>query len=68
MTFHGRIANGQIVLDESVALPDGAAVDVEVRPKGIRITSPAPRRKIEPFKPIEMAGPPLSEQLIRDRR
>jgi hypothetical protein len=30
MTFQGRVENGTIVLDEAVALPDGARVQVEV--------------------------------------
>ena len=30
MTYHGRVMNGGVVLDESVELPDGAEVDVEV--------------------------------------
>ena len=38
MTYHGHIENGLIVLDDSVALPEGAAVTVELcdatRPQG----------------------------------
>ena len=30
MTFHGRIQNGKVVLDEPVALPDGTTVQVHV--------------------------------------
>jgi hypothetical protein len=30
MTYHGRVQNGQIVLDEAASLPEGAAVRVEV--------------------------------------
>jgi hypothetical protein len=32
MTMRGHIKNGAVVLDEPVALPDGMAVEVEVRP------------------------------------
>jgi hypothetical protein len=31
MTYHGHVENGLIVLDDSVALPEGAAVTVELR-------------------------------------
>ena len=31
MIYHGHIENGHVVLDEPVALPDGAAVTVELR-------------------------------------
>ncbi|MFO0789951.1 MAG: hypothetical protein U0805_10875 [Pirellulales bacterium] len=30
MTYRGHVRSGQIVLDESVALPEGAEVNVEV--------------------------------------
>jgi hypothetical protein len=30
MTYRGHIKNGQIMLDDIVALPEGAAVNVEV--------------------------------------
>ena len=30
MTYRGRVTNGQIVLDASVALPEGAPVKVDV--------------------------------------
>lgn len=32
MTYKGHIENGQIVLDDAVTLPDGAAVVVELLP------------------------------------
>jgi hypothetical protein len=32
MTIKGHIKNGTVVLDESVALPEGAAVTVEISP------------------------------------
>lgn len=31
MTYHGYVQNGQIILSEPVALPDGAKVFVDVR-------------------------------------
>ena len=31
MIYHGHIENGHIVLDESVALPDGVQVSVQVQ-------------------------------------
>ena len=30
MTLHGHIENGMIVLDQSVPLPEGAAVEVQI--------------------------------------
>lgn len=30
MTYHGHVRNGQISLDEPVALPEGTAVKVEI--------------------------------------
>lgn len=30
MTYHGRIENGKVVLDEPVELPEGVTVEVEV--------------------------------------
>lgn len=32
MIYHGHIENGHVLLDESVTLPEGAAVTVELRP------------------------------------
>ena len=32
MTYRGHIENGQVVLDESVALPEGTRVSVLVQP------------------------------------
>ena len=34
MTYRGHIKNGQILLDDSVALPEGAEVNVEVVENG----------------------------------
>ena len=36
MTCRGRIRQGTIVLEETVQLPEGAEVEVEVRPVGGR--------------------------------
>jgi hypothetical protein len=39
MTYKGHVKSGQIVLDEQVALPEGAAVNIEVvRVEGIAIS------------------------------
>ena len=32
MIYRGHVENGHVVLDESVALPEGATVTVELRP------------------------------------
>ncbi len=39
MVYHGHIKNGQIVLDESVRLPEGAAVRVDVASNGEAVKS-----------------------------
>jgi hypothetical protein len=36
MSFTGQVQNGAVVLDEPVKLPDGTAVEVDVRPVGNR--------------------------------
>ena len=45
MTFRGHIKNGNICLDEPVALPEGAAVNVEVLQSGDQVPTPFPDRR-----------------------
>ena len=46
MIYHGHIENGHVVLDEPVALPDGAAVTVELRPTASSVgKEPSPNLK-----------------------
>jgi hypothetical protein len=34
MVYHGRVKDGTIILDPGIALPNGAAVRVELEPRG----------------------------------
>jgi hypothetical protein len=68
MTYRGQITKGQIVLDEPVPLPEGMPVNVEVTLRSLRITRPRVRLKPEPFDPLQMPGPSLADELVRDRR
>ena len=68
MIYHGQISNGQVRLDKPVALPEGTPVDVEIRPRNGSISRPAIRMKPRKIDPIEIPGPSLAEDLVRDRR
>jgi hypothetical protein len=68
MTYRGHVTNGQITLDEPARLPEGAEVHVEIVEKKLRISGPKERMPLRDFKPIEMPGGPLSDDIIRDRR
>ena len=68
MTSSGQIANGQIVLDEPVRLPDGAIVEVEIIEPKVRITRPIRPQRLQKFQPITMPGDFLAEEIVRDRR
>jgi hypothetical protein len=66
MTYAGHIKDGQILLDEPTPLPEGARVTVEIE----RIAERKSFResRMDGFKPIQIAGDSLAEQIIRDRR
>ena len=67
MTYLGHVSNGQIFLDEPTQLPEGASVTVEVL--NLPTYTPKPRQpRVRQFKPIEMPGGSLADELIRDRR
>jgi hypothetical protein len=68
MTYRGHVRNGQIMLDEPARLPEGAPVSVEVLGNGVRISRPQPCVKLRTFKPIQMPGDSLADELVRDRR
>ena len=68
MTYRGHVKNGQILLDQAVQLPEGTAVHVEVSPHNGWITRPVTRVKPPEVEPIVLPGPPLSEDVVRDRR
>jgi len=68
MTYRGQITKGQIVLDESVQLPEGATVEVQVIEPKIRITRPSQRKPFRKIQPIVMPGDSLADELVRDRR
>jgi hypothetical protein len=65
MTFHGRVKNGQIALDQPAPLPEGALVAVQVIEE--RHTAP-PSTRAREFRPIQMPGGSLSEEIVRDRK
>jgi hypothetical protein len=66
MTYRGRIKNGQIELEKPTRLPEGAQVKVEVIEESE--DEQRKRHRRQEFKPIEMPGGPLSDDIIRDRR
>jgi hypothetical protein len=69
MTYRGHVQNGQIVLDEPADLPEGTEVSVELVKQDVQVTEPkGPRTGVRTFKPIEMPGPSLADELVRDRR
>lgn len=68
MNYRGHVKNGQIALDEPARLPEGAEVSVAVIARKARITRPKNRQPLGKFRPIELPGGPLSDDIIRDRR
>ena len=68
MTYRGHVKNGQVALDEPVALPEGAPVNIEVVEQKVRISEPPVRAKLRKFEPIRMPGGPLADDIVRDRR
>jgi hypothetical protein len=68
MTYRGQVANGQIVLNERVQLPEGAIVQVEVMEAKLRITHPTRREPFQKFHAITMPGDSLADELVRERR
>jgi hypothetical protein len=68
MTYRGHVKNRQITLDEPSALPEGAAVNVEVVENGVRITRPQSRARLRRIEPLKMPGGSLADELIRERR
>jgi hypothetical protein len=68
MTYRGHIRNGQVTLDDPVHLPEGTEVTVEVVEEPMRVVRPKRRARGREFKPIEMPGGSLADELIRDRR
>jgi hypothetical protein len=65
MTYRGHVKNGEIKLDQPARLPEGAQVSIQVVEHTARIP-----RKQQPraFRPIQMPGGSLADELIRDRR
>jgi hypothetical protein len=62
MVYRGHIANGAVVVDDAVVLPDGAEVE-------IRVVSPAARESVEPRAWLQFSGviddlPPDASQHI----
>jgi hypothetical protein len=68
MTYRGHVRNGQITLDEPARLPEGVAVNVEVVDQVAEVTRPPQRTKLRDFRPIQMPGSSLADELVQDRR
>ena len=68
MTYRGHVKNGQILLDDSARLPEGAQVNVEVLESSQEKPRPQQRTRLRRSQPIEMPGGSLADELIRDRR
>jgi hypothetical protein len=69
MIYRGHVQNGQIVLDEPANLPEGTQVTVELVSQDIEVTEPKTAHTgVRTFQPIEMPGPSLADELVRDRR
>lgn len=68
MTFRGRVHNGQILLQDPVRLPEGASVDIKLTVAEGAITQPTHRTRPQPVRPIELPGPSLADELVRERR
>lgn len=51
MTYRGQVINGQIVLNDPVALPEGAAVFIEVAPSA-SLSESEPLTLNELFAPV----------------
>lgn len=73
MTYRGHVRNGQILLDEPVVLPEGAAVDIQLPSQvfsipRVRITRPESSQPLTKLEPLELPGNSLADELVRDRR
>ena len=68
MTYHGHVKNGQILLDEVALLPEGAAVHVDVFPPTPSTSLSTSREKLKAFRPVQMPGGSLADELVDDRR
>jgi len=64
MEIQGRIQNGVVVFDDSVSLPEGAAVTVVLRIKPVIHVSPAPNRV---KFPLILSASPASVDLTNER-
>lgn len=60
MSFQGHVANGVVVFDEPVTLPDGTAVRVEP------VAGAPPKTLAERFKNVIGAGVDLPEDMAKN--
>jgi hypothetical protein len=67
MVYSGHVKNGQIAVDVPVTLPEGSAVKIEVIDTS-QPSSPRAPREPRQFKPIELPGGPLADDIVRERR
>lgn len=52
MTYHGKVQNGRVILDETVDLPDGTEVVVSLVDNGSKNEETATSSMYERWKPI----------------
>jgi hypothetical protein len=68
MTYRGYVKDGQIKLHEPAKLPEGAEVNIDVVETTPGSRPPRRQTRSRKFRPIEMPGGSLADELIRDRR
>lgn len=67
MTYHAYVMDGKVTFKELSTLPDGTSLRIEV--DGPSPTAPAENKmKLREFKPVEMPGESLADDIVRDRR
>ncbi|MFI5379941.1 MAG: hypothetical protein ACHRHE_11635 [Tepidisphaerales bacterium] len=63
MTYRGHICNGTVVLDQSLELPEGTEVDVEIRSSA---DSPRPSTLYERFSDLIGVCPDLPPDMAEN--
>jgi hypothetical protein len=64
MIYHGHIENGHVVLEDSVTLPEGNAVTVELRPAPDSIGEAQPANSEKRARLMKFAG--IAKDLPQD--
>ena len=66
MVYHGRIQNGEIILDDQVRLPEGAAVRVDVIEQRIAGQAPSGGSVFDELRSAVGASTGLPEDAARN--